>query len=78
MAEAHRHSRFQVISNGIPAKTDPEQPGDHIYYYDGRRFWRRAANGKTALLPSWRVPQYGWRWEGKADHMPAHDDLLAG
>lgn len=63
MDTGRRQSRFQVISEGIPARTDPQARGDNVYYYDGQRFWRRSPNGKMTLLPSWRTPQFGWRWE---------------
>ncbi len=68
MSTGRRQSRFQVISEGIPARTDP-QPGGHVYSYDGQRFWRRTPGGKITLLPSWRTPQFGWRQEKE----PARD-----
>ena len=52
-------SRFQVVCAEREAWTEPDH-GDS-YYYDGFRFWRTGAKGKSRLVPSWQTPGYGWR-----------------
>ena len=52
-------SRFQALCAERPAWARPALRRETLYYFDGRQFWSRTADGDR-LLPSWRAPRYGW------------------
>ena len=60
-AHAESYSRYQVICTACEAWTDSDAIGNAGYFYDGISFWRREANGKQRVVPSWRAPGHGWR-----------------
>ena len=60
------YSRFQVLCAERPAWAQPALRREARFYFDGRQFWSRSANGDR-LLPSWRAPRYGWTHEAGCD-----------
>jgi hypothetical protein len=55
------YSRYQVICAECEAWTEGGGVQGAGYFYDGITFWRREANGKQRVVPSWRAPGNGWR-----------------